>query len=549
MNKFKTLFLMQMREKTDLTYLKDKKKTLFKVVFSTLYFVAIVALCYVVLYLANRFHLFSPLNHIPLSVMAVVLLVMLVFNLLSCTLTLTNSLYFSKDNQVLITFPVSPNVLFLSKIFVHFTYELKKTFTFIVPVFLAYGMLSSISFVYYLWMPLMMVLLSALIVFLAGLLSIPMIFIKTFFDKYNYVRIILLLILLGLLTWGVVLIINTIPENIDLIRSWAKVSSAIDTFLKWFSTHFSVVYALTICLCGLFRNFKMIFFTKYTWSVSLIVVGVVGALFVLNYYISRPIYLKIISTRFEYNKSTKTNRPNKVVKSKYSTLLYENLKDLRNTSLVRTTLTLLVVAPIAVLTLNKIYAAINTALFGTNLTIAFNILIILLFVLSHNVSASSVYSRDGESLYMLKTLPDRPQNLLLSRLGYYATTTFVLIGVVLAIFFSFTSMAWIDAVLMFLTIVMYAYIHILVSAEIDFMHPQSALYRTEGLASKNPNETKSILLAFVMSFLLFGISLFFYIKDPINLWLKLFIIVGAVFIYRLYLFCYKAKILFKEVLR
>lgn len=549
MNKFKTLFFMQMREKTDLTYLKDKKKTLFKVVFSTLYFVAIVALCYVVLYLANRFHLFSPLNHIPLSVMAVVLFVMFVFNLLSCTLTLTNSLYFSKDNQVLITFPVSPNVLFLSKIFVHFTYELKKTFTFIVPVFLAYGMLSSISFVYYLWMPLMMVLLSALIVFLAGLLSIPMIFIKTFFDKYNYVRIILLLILLGLLTWGVVLIINTIPENIDLIRSWAKVSSAIDTFLKWFSTHFSVVYALTICLCGLFRNFKMIFFTKYTWSVSLIVVGVVGALFVLNYYISRPIYLKIISTRFEYNKSTKTNRPNKVVKSKYSTLLYENLKDLRNTSLVRTTLTLLVVAPIAVLTLNKIYAAINTALFGTNLTIAFNILIILLFVLSHNVSASSVYSRDGESLYMLKTLPDRPQNLLLSRLGYYATTTFVLIGVVLAIFFSFTSMAWIDAVLMFLTIVMYAYIHILVSAEIDFMHPQSALYRTEGLASKNPNETKSILLAFVMSFLLFGISLFFYIKDPINLWLKLFIIVGAVFIYRLYLFCYKAKILFKEVLR
>lgn len=548
MKKFKTLFLMQMREKTDLSYLKDKKKTLFKVVFGALYFVAIVAMCYIVLYLAQLFHLFSPLNHIPLSVMAVVLLVMVVFNLLSCTLTLTNSLYFSKDNQVLITFPASPNTLFLSKLFVHFTYELKKTFTFIVPVFLAYGILSGISLAYYIWMPIMMILLSAFIVFLAGLLSIPMIFVKTFFDRYNYVRIILTLILLGLLTWGVVAIINTIPSNIDLIRSWAKVSSAIDTFLNWFTTHFSVVYALTICLCGIFKNFQMIFFTKYTWIVSLILVAIVGVLFGLNYLVSRPIYLKIISTRFEYNKSQKTNKPNRTVKSKYSTLVYESMKDLRNTTLVRTTLTLLVVAPIAVLTLNKIYGAINTALFGTHLTVAFNILIIMLFVLSHNISASSVYSRDGESLYMLKTLPSRPHILLLSRLGYYTVSTTILLSVVLGIYFGFAGLVWTDAVLMYLTMLMYAFIHILVSAEIDFLHPQSALFRTEGLASKNPNEVKSILLTFAMSLLMFGVALFFYIKDPVNLWLKLFLIVGAVFAYRIHLFCYKAKILFKEVL-
>ncbi len=548
MKKFKTLFLMQMREKTDLSFLKDKKKTLFKVVFSLLYFVVLVAMCYLILYLAQLFHLFSPLNHIPLTVMAVVLFVMIVFNLISCTMTLTNSLYFSKDNQVLITFPASPNTLFLSKIFVHFTYELKKTFTFIVPVFLAYGIISSISFVFYIWMPIMMILLSAFIVFLAGLLSIPMIYVKTFFDRYSFVRIILTLIVLGFVVWGVIAIVNAIPENIDLIRSWAKVSKAIDTFLTWFSTHFSIVYALCMCICGIFKNFQMIFFTKYTWIVSLILIGVVGVLFVLNYYISRPIYLKIISTKFEYNKSKKINRPNHLFKSKYSTLVYESVKDLRNTTLVRTTLTLLVVAPIAVLTLNKIYAAINTALFGTHLTVAFNILIILLFVLSHNISASSVYSRDGESLYMLKTLPSRPHLLLLSRLGYYAVTTIVLLSVIFGVYLSFAGLAWTDAVLMFLAILMYAFIHILASAEIDFLHPQSALFRTEGLASKNPNEVKSILLAFGMSFLLFGLALFFYIKDPANLWLKLFLVIAAVFAYKLYLFCYKAKVLFKEVL-
>ena len=221
---------------------------------------------------------------------------------------------------------------------------------------------------------------------------------------------------------------------------------------------------------------------------------------------------------------------------------------MRNGELVRTTITLFVIAPILILTLDKIYAAINTALFGTNLTIAFNILIILLFVLSHNISASSVFSRDGESLYMLKTMPKSPINLLFSRLGYYAISSAILITMMLSIFWSFTSVNWFDAILMFLSILMYALTHIVISAEIDFLHPRMAMFRTEGKASKNPNEIKSTILAFALSFVFFGIVLFFYVKDTNLLWLKLFLLTGSVLALRVYLFCYKAKILFREVL-
>ena len=547
MKKFKTLFLMQMREKVDLSFLKDKKKTLFKVVFTALYFACLVAVSYFVLSLAQTFHIFSPLNHIPLSVMAVLLFIMFLFNLISCTSTLTNSLYFSKDNQVLITFPASPNILFLSKLCVHFVYELKKTFTFIVPVFIAYGLVSGIGIFYYFWLVCMMIIFSAFIVLLAGLLSIPMILIRSFFEKYSYVRIILLLILLGLVVWGVIAILGTIPENINLIKSWAKISAWIDAFLGWFVKYFSPVYYFTICLCGTYRNFTTILFTKYMYIGFLILLACISVLFVINYYVSRPIYLKLISTRFEFGKSVKINKPNKVHKSKYSTFLYETMKDLRNGELVRTTIALFVIAPIALLTLDKIYAAINTALLGTNLTIAFNILIILLFVLSHNISASSVFSRDGESLYMLKTMPKRPINLLFSRLGYYALTSAILTAMLLSIFWIFTSISWLDAIFMFLSIFMYALTHIVVSAEIDFLNPKMALYRTEGKASKNPNEIKSSILAFALSFVFFGIVLFFYLKDPNLLWLKLFLLTGGVLALRVYLFYYKAKVLFREV--
>ena len=548
MKKFKTLFLMQMRERVDLSFLKDKKQTMFKVVFGALYFICLVAISYLVLSLAQTFHIFSPLNHIPLSVMAVLLFIMFLFNLVSCTSTLTNSLYFSKDNQVLITFPASPNILFLSKISVHFVYELKKTFTFIVPVFIAYGIVSGIGIFYYFWLVFMMILFSAFIVLLAGLLSIPMIVIRSFFEKYNYVRIILLAILLGLLVWGVIALLNKIPQDIDLIKSWAKISSAIDTFLAWFVKYFSPMYYFSLCLCGTYKNFTSVLFTKYMYIGFLILLTCILLLFVINYYVSRPIYLKLISTKFEFGKSVKINKPNKIHKSKYSTFIYETTKDLRNGELVRTTITLFVIAPILILTLDKIYAAINTALFGTNLTIAFNILIILLFVLSHNISASSVFSRDGESLYMLKTMPKSPINLLFSRLGYYAISSAILITMMLSIFWSFTSVNWFDAILMFLSILMYALTHIVISAEIDFLHPRMAMFRTEGKASKNPNEIKSTILAFALSFVFFGIVLFFYVKDTNLLWLKLFLLTGSVLALRVYLFCYKAKILFREVL-
>ena len=546
MKDFGTLFRMQMRERVDLSFLKDKKKTLFKTVYGVLYFVSITALCYIILLLARTFHLFSPLNRIPLSVMAVVLLVMTIFNLVSCVTTLTNSLYFSKDNQVLITFPVSPNKLFVSKLFVHFVYELKKTFTFIVPVFLAYGLLSSMPIYYYLWLCIMMLLLSAFIVTLAGLLSIPMIFIKSFFDNHNSFRIIFWIIVLGVLTYGMIKIIGLIPNNIDLIRSWAKVSKTIDEFLSWFVSNFKIAYVIALCMCGRYSGFTTTFFTKYTYIGFLGLLGTVAILFILNYLVSRPIYLKIISTRFEFNKKPRRKCENIPHKSNYTTFFYEFLKDLRNADLMKTTITLLVIAPIAVFTLNKIYAAINTALFGTYLTAAFNVLIISLFILSNNISVGSVYSREGENLYILNTMPKNPSNLLFSRLGYYIISTLLLLSITLAIFFHFSTLLWYEKTMMFLTMFMVALIHIMSSAELDFLNPKTSIYRTEGKASKNTNEVKSIIMATVFSIVFFGIALFFYIKAPKGIWLKLFLLSASILALKTHLFNYKVKILFRE---
>ena len=238
MNKFKTLFLMQVKEKIDFSFLKSKKQITFKVVFSILGFAVITALSYVVLYLCQLLNLFSAINHIPISVMSVIFFIMFVLNLLTCTVGISKTLYYSKDNQILITYPVNANALFLSKMLVYYIYEVKKNFSFIIPVFFAYGLVSSLPFLYFIWFPIMITIFTLIPVLLGALLSFPIYFVLRFFNRFPVIKVILVMLILAGVIALVVLAINAIPEDINLIRSWSIVSQAIRDFLEFFSEKF-----------------------------------------------------------------------------------------------------------------------------------------------------------------------------------------------------------------------------------------------------------------------------------------------------------------------
>lgn len=547
MSNFKTLFMMQLKEKIDLSFLKSKKQTMFKVVFSILGFVAITAIAYLLLWLCQFLNLFSALNHIPLSFMALVFFIMFVLNLFTCTVGLSKTLYYGKDNQVLITYPVTSNALFLSKMLVYYINEIKKSFTFLIPIFFAYGFLSGLPFMYFIWMPVMMVIFASIPVLLGGLLSIPTNYVIGFLKKFPIFKVILLCLLLAGIVAGVVIVIGYIPEDINLIASWKVVSKTIREFLTWFSQAFYVFYAFVIFLCGKYENLTSILFTEYSWSVFLIMVGVIGVLLLLNYLISRPLYLKIASKQFEFDKNIVVkHKPNKKHKNFASACLYESRRCIRDTNILSSSIATIIVAPIAILLLNSIYSAISTRLLGNYFTITFNILIILLFVLSNNINVSSIYSRDGEALYLNKTKPNKPYQVLYPRLVFNFVVSIIVLIATCSIFMSQSNLSALNNIFIFFMLCFIAGSHIFWSAEIDFLNPQANIFKTEGIAGKNPNEIKSTILAFALSGLTFGLALFFLLDAPKYVWLKLFFISLAFFIYRIYLFYYKSKVLFKE---
>lgn len=547
MSKFKTIFMMQLKEKIDLSFLKNKKQTMFKIVFSILGFVLITAVAYIILWLCQFLNLFSALNHIPLSFMALVFAIIFLLNLFTCTVGLSKTLFYARDNQVLITYPVTATTLFLSKMLVYYINEIKKTFTFIIPIFFAYGLLSGLSIVYYVWMPIMLVIFAGIPVLLGGLLSIPTLYIIRFLRKFPVIKIILLCLLLGGVVAGVVTIINYIPEDINLIASWTIVSKTIREFLAWFSQAFFVFYAFILFLCGKYENLSSTLFTEYSWIVLLIMLGVIIVLIALNYLISRPLYLKIASKQFEFNKDANIKaKPNITHKTFLSACLYESKRCLRDTNIMSSCLATIIVAPIAILLLNSIYSAINTRILGDYFTISFNILIILLFVLSNNISVSSIFSRDGEALYLNKIKPNKPYQILCPRLAFNGIVSIIVLIATSSIFMAYSSLSPFDSICVFFMLLAIAGSHIFWSAEIDFLNSRAHIFRTEGAAGRNPNELKSTILAFALSGLTFGLVIFFLLDASSFVWLKLCLVSLAFFAYRMYLFYYKTKVLFKE---
>ncbi len=539
---------MQLKEKIDVSFLKSKKQTLFKVVFSVLGFVAVTAVAYLLLYICQLLNLFSALNHIPLSFMAFVYFVIFILNLLSCTMGLSRTLYYAKDNQVLVTYPVNPNILFLSKMLVYYVSEVKKSFQLLIPIFLAYGIISSLNFFFFIYMPIMFVILAAVPVLLGGLLSIPMNYILRFMKRYPIIKTIFVGVVLACFVALVIYLINLIPENINLIKSWTVVSKTIRSFLSGVAKYLYIFYALTLAICGTYENMHSNFFTTYTYAVPLILIAIVALLIVINYVTSRPLYLKMITKQFEFDKNLKLGvRANTQIKSFASACVYETKRNIRNTDIFSTSLATLIIAPIAVLFLNKFYSAINTRLAGQHLTVAFNILIIMLFVLAHNINVSAIYSRDGDALPLLKTRPNKPFEILISRLFYNFAFSVLILVASCSVFFTSSSLGAFDCVLIFFMMLFVTSAYIIWSAEIDFLKPNSNVFKTEGSAGINPNELKATILAFALSAICFGLSYFLLNEGLGGVWLKLCLVSLAFFAIRLYLFFIKSKTLFGEV--
>ena len=177
LSRLKILTILQL---SNLTEIKRNKRLFAKIALRILRIVLVTIVMALVVYLFNNF------LYITVNIYFVIVMILLsqAFSIGGITSQLMNSLYDSKENQILMSFPVTDNDIFISKLIVSYLSELLRSLNFIIPLLIGVGIIKDMGFTYYLGVIVLMFVLPFLATIISSLISIPLTFFKNLF-KYN----------------------------------------------------------------------------------------------------------------------------------------------------------------------------------------------------------------------------------------------------------------------------------------------------------------------------------------------------------------------------
>ena len=542
-----TLVKMQLKEKMDMSYLRSLRRFIFKVVWFLIEFAAITAVLYLGFNYVKVLGLFSLVRDIPVSVISIIFAFMLALSVVTDTVGLMKSLYFSKDNTVLLTFPATPSLIFLSKLCVYYVYEIRKSFMFVIPMFIAFGMAKGYTAFYYPWLIVMFILISTVPVLISALLSIPAMFIYVFLNRVKTLQYVLYAIAGGvgiILVWS---LLGKIPADINFIETWGDTYWQIQAFLKSYTETFAPLYKFTELIVGKTVGLTNQIFHADTLKTLLVVIGIDAGALVLCFLVSKPLFCRMAATPFEFKKKNAIKeKENKQMRPFLSALRKEWISGMRSNSFIKLAGILVVIMPMSVYLLSKIYSSMKVDHLGRQMTICFTAMIMLLILLMTNIDLASVYSRDGASSYLNKVQPAPYALLLFSKLFFPMVIALVGTAFTTMIFGGFTTLSNTDLLFFGVSVYSVYLFHLFTSAETDIMNPQYKMYATFNDQSGNPNEAKSAILAVLASALLFLIVLLLSLKTGKGVWMKTAIVTLALAGAKVITYLSKIKAFYKE---
>ncbi|HOC80721.1 MAG TPA: hypothetical protein PKK21_02450 [Bacilli bacterium] len=550
MNDIKTLVIMQLKDKLDLGFIKDKAQLIRKIVFFILRFIIVAGIAYALFYVSSFLRIFHNSPFIPTSIMTMLLSIILIISTLACATDLIKALYMAEDNQVLVTYPISANRIFLSKIIVFYLYEIYKNFTFTLPIFIAYGLISPVNWFFYIWVFISFLLVSLIPVVLGVVISLPGFFIERFFSRFRFVKILVFIALLSAFVYLLVRLILLIPSEINVLNYWGPIKAMLSDVTTFFQSNFKAVYYIVIMVIGKYdASMKYTYLSLDVWLVLLSLVGILAGLFMAAYFVSRFLFIKMTSASFEYEKRFKVKAlQNRRLPVFLSFILKELRLVFRTGHFTYNFIATYIAIPLFILLINQIFDSMDLYPNGQFAVQSFNILIIMLPLLASNSMIATMYSSEGRTAYMKRTKPVVIVFPLLAKLLPNIVLSVASLIVSLYIFNAHMHYVIGNIVLLSAALIFIQVGHILFCALLDLMNPQNEQYATAGEQVNNPNETKATIFAFIASFLIALITLGFLVEEQFMpnqsfnfAFLKILLIAIVFFGIAAYLFVEKIK--------
>ena len=217
------------------------------------------------------------------ELLAIVLVITQVISLVFAVGNIINTLYLSKDNEMLFCLPVTPNQLFVSKLLMIYISELAVNAAMSLPLFIVLGTFErSLGASYYLSLIILLLLLPILPIVLAAFLSIPIMAIIKFLKKHAVLSIIIIFVLVAGTLWGYISAIGSIASDFNIADKQYETVREINASILAIGKKIYIYYQLAEA---------MVSFEKWYWLPAFLAICAIfsaATIFFLASYLSRP---------------------------------------------------------------------------------------------------------------------------------------------------------------------------------------------------------------------------------------------------------------------
>ena len=515
MRKILMLFKLQMDNKSDLFKTVNPKVMLPALLKSVV--LILLATLAVSFGLSKVFVLGFAINQ---ELIGLVLLLTQLVSLVFATGNVINTLYLSRDNQMLMCLPATPNQLFVSKILLIYVNEFTVNLSMAIPLFLVLGSFSSFGWSYYISLIPLLVLMPVLPIVAAAFLSIPIMAIIKFLKKHTVIAIVVTFSLIAAVLWVYVGFIGNIASDFDIVNKQYETVREINTQIANIGKQIPIYYILAGAML-----------VPSKWYVFVIIFLASAALFALTILFTRYFFFKTAMSSIENTIKSNAKKGELKKQGIFVSLLLKEIRCVfRSFTDVFEYFIFTLLMPFIVFSYDKLLMSITVNQAGVNMIGGAHVMVVAILAMLSNISSASAISRDGGNFYTSKIVPIDYYTQMFAKFAFNAIFTLGAL-IVTAVISSFIYPVW-QIILGTIATAFAAVGHIAYSIDTDIKNPTVMNVGDEKSSTVSKSTPKSLIYGLVVGFVMgLVVILMSSVENPV---LPYLVIIGASLVFMIY---------------
>lgn len=454
------------------------------------------------------------------ELLAIVLLFTQAVSLVFAVGNVINTLYLSKDNEMLFCLPVTPNQLFVSKILMIYISELAVNASISIPLFITLGSFSKFGASYYLSVILLIFLLPILPIVVAAFLSIPIMAVIKFLKKHTFLAIVVIFSLVAACLWFYISLIGSIASEFNIADKQYETVRSINATILAIGRKIIIYYQLAAAMVS--------FEGWYFFPLFIAICAVVSVLTIMftRYFFFKTAMSSLENTVKSVKKETRFRR-----QSIISSLFMKEVRCVfRSTTDVFEYFLFTILMPFIVFSYDKLLMTITVNQAGVNMIAGAHVMVVAILAMLSNISSASAISRDGGNFHTSKVIPVNYYTQIFAKFLFNAVFTLAAL-LVTAIISVFIYPAW-QIALGTIAVAMAAVGHIAYSIDSDIKDPTVTNSGDEKSSTVSKSTPKSLVYGLAIGFIMGMIVIL--MSSVKNVYIPYIIIIALSFVFMIY---------------